>query len=227
MNTKQESYVKVPVALLKDTRLSSTDIRVYGVLRSFGNEAKNQPSFPSCKKVQSLAHCSKSTVLRSIKKLCSAGWIDYKRGRTGRSNEYRFLHGSKKNAVEATELVTSVDQSCITHGHEQASRMDPQLEFNNQTNQPFGRIRLFHGDDFAFVQPNGDIRIKTHNERWVDYGGGDDDRFRFGEYTGREARMRAVAHFSNHCKLDKLQSLPTKIKSLDTSRFRQHRPLDN
>jgi hypothetical protein len=84
-----------------------------------------------------------------------------------------------------------------------------QSESGNHIYKPEGKLRLFHGDDIASVFEDGNIRIKTYRGQWVNYGGHDDEGFRFGDLRGRAAKDEALACYASASKADRVFLLPT------------------
>lgn len=185
-----DRFVKIPLKLASDPSLRSTDIHLYMILRSFRNEKLETEVFPSRSTLAHQMRCSIDTVDRSIKRLEKGGYIHHKKGGKGFSNRYFFVGGSRTGAAisDAGEQPTNRIRAPDIAARE---RHDPETE--NQNKYPERGTRLFHGKDKTTVLDDGKIRIHlSHSNRWVFYGGGDDEPFTFGNLKGKTAREAAI-----------------------------------
>lgn len=94
--TTREPFAIVPAALLADSSLSGTDVRVYAVLAEAANYSTKQ-TWPSHRTVGDRAGgLSRRTVQRAIEQLALAGWVrvETRIDDTGRqtSNLYTVVH---------------------------------------------------------------------------------------------------------------------------------------
>ena len=178
-----------PRSVLFDRRLSGKDKEVYSTIRSFRNEKTRKAVYASREKVAALLGYSISTVKRSIVALRKYGHLTWKRGGTGWANAYQFteadgvmvepITGSSTNQSEVmAEPLLGSGESHQSQPHNYYHKGGP----------------LFFGKDKARVTADGDIELFIpHQRRWVLYGGGDDDKFRYGTFTGHFARKAALS----------------------------------
>lgn len=178
-----KSYAKTPIKVLSASDLSPMDKFVYGVLDSFSDGKTGESCFPSYTAIANRAKVSVSTVKVSIKRLRNSGYLSWIRGKKGMANLYLLL----------ATYGPSVTHGGVTSNLKIGSRMTYHQEPTTKNYDPPVRDVLFHGNDRCFVKDDGSIRIHNRNGEWVDYGGGDEGAFRFGELRGAEAR-RAAQH---------------------------------
>lgn len=190
--SKHNQFVMIPKNLGFNLNLQHVDIRVYFALRSYRDESRKSTVYPARSTLAKRIGCHPATIDRSIKRLEALGFIKHDRGRNGRANTYHFLTDSSTHAAMAVALVQLGKR---TDAEDMAAPVHPHPEPKNQTQKPEA-VRLYHRSDLAIVSADGSIRIRTHTGAWVDYGGGDDDGFRFGDLRGVEARRAAVKRYS-------------------------------
>lgn len=180
--------------------LKPTDIWVYLALRSHYDETKQLPVFPSRKRLSELVGCSVDTIDRSVKRLTKNGFVTLESGHSGLSNRYQFVDRKPNNDSRTRAATGYATTQRDTSNDEQkvAAFVQHQSDLSNQNHQTQKTLRLYHGSDLASVQENGEIRIRTHTGSWVDYPGGDDDRFRFGGLYGKSAKNAALAAYSKN-----------------------------
>jgi len=213
-----QPFVKIPSTVVFAEELLPMDIRVYLALRSYRKERISSTVWPSRKTLAKRLKCSVITIDRSIKRLCAIGCLGYIKGSENRTNIYQFYKLFVKtdsimcDAIPATpmRLISVIDDGYTT------SPTLPKPESSNQNHKPEYSLRLYHGKDIASVGSDGSIRIQAHHGGWVNYGGGDEGSFRFGELQGSEARKAAVRRFA--VKPDTILSLPTSEQSSSSSR---------
>lgn len=188
-NTFKEGFVKYPRCVLYDLSLTTTEKDVYCAIRSHRQEKTGVMFNPSRQKVADLLGHSLATVKRAIKKLQVNGHITWKRGGTGRANSYQFH--CKDGAIREPIAGSPVNPSGVTSEPSTGSSASHLQEPNNLNKKRRG---LFFEKDPAKVLPDGTVLIHVpHQQRWAPYGGGDDDKFRYGDLTGTLARQTAIA----------------------------------
>lgn len=195
MQRSKQQFVKAPNGLVFDTRLRSQVLRVYLALRSYRNERTLSKVFPSRSTIANRLNCSVDTVDRAIKILEKLGYIEHVRGGSGRANSYHFLdpptlkNGRMDAAMSAAQMQSHTRNSTL----DITAQMRPQPERVNQNKYP-DYPTLYHGRDRCFVKEDGAIRIHTKSNGWVDYSGGDDERFSYGKLLGFAAKQSAINH---------------------------------
>lgn len=68
-------HARVPLALLMDTRLLPIDTKVYAALQSFGSGG-----YPRYEDIAQMVSFSRKSVIESVQRLESAGWVKVRRG---------------------------------------------------------------------------------------------------------------------------------------------------
>ena len=189
----EDQFVMLPITVLFDERLKMNDKVVYSALRSYRNESKGGVVYPSRATIAKKLNCSTDTIDRSIKRLVKYEHLSYTKGSKGRANTYRFL--DKNSRKGAAIQASSSRQHDRLDAATDIAVVRPQPEPENQNHK--SKNVLYHGNDSCFVQPDGAIKIKTHNNQYVDYGGGDDERFHFGNLHGYEARKAALTYYAD------------------------------
>lgn len=183
----------IPESVVFHPSLQHIDIRLYGALRSYRNESTKSRVFPSQSTLAKRIGCCRVTVHRSIKRLEALGFIEHRRGRNGQTSKYQFLTDSNTDATLAVAL-ERLDS--IKEATRVGTPVKHKPEPVNQNHKPEKAPRLYYGNDLASVLADGSIRLRIHTGAWVDYGGGDDDGFRFGDLRGVDARRAAVKRYS-------------------------------
>ena len=82
-----KQHVQVPHDMCKDGKLDPTDVLVYACLKTYMNNA-NREAFPSIETMVVEFDISKSTIIRSIKKLIANNDLSIRKA--GRRNIYKF-----------------------------------------------------------------------------------------------------------------------------------------
>ena len=190
---KKNTFVMIPESLGFNVKLQHIDIRVYFALRSYRNETKKSRVYPSRSTLAKRIGCHLSTIHRSIKRLEALGYIEHRRGTKGRPNSYQFLIDDSSTDAIMSDALERLGE------RRDAGRIGAPVQHEpdplNQTHKPEA-LRLYHRNDLASVADDGHIRIRIHTGQWVDYGGGDDDGFCFGNLHGPEARKAAIQRYA-------------------------------
>lgn len=175
-------FTKIPNHILFNPDLKPSEKMVYAAIRSFsdGKTAKN--AFPSREKVASKLNIDPRTVDRAKRALRAAGVLNWKKGGKSTSNRYDFMEDSE------TPVSHQHDKSVLSTPTKMSHYQEP------DTKNYLPRGALFHRSDKCWVKEDG-IRIKTHTGEWMDYGGGDDEGFRYGNLIGKKALEAAIKRF--------------------------------
>lgn len=181
-----KKFVKVPLCVLMDKYLSKTAIVIFCGIRSFGDYGDGSNCYPSQNTLAKRLHTSTSTIKRAIQVLKGRGHVKWVSGKRGRANEYTFC-----------DQGSPMSDTRFTHARLSGSRLNHHREPDTEKHYQGGRKKrvLYHGGDRCFINEDGDIRIFSNAGAWVDYGGGDDDAFTFGDIHGVNAKHAAISHF--------------------------------
>lgn len=183
-------FTMVPDAVWTDPRLSGTDLLVYVALRAHFNERDREGVFPSQESLAVLARCSLSTVKRSLHHLRALGHLRVRSTSTGSVCRYGFPQGFTRDPVGGSPMT----YPWFTGAPGGRSPVSYKQEPMNHNQEPEGgRAQLFHRSDRCVIAESGRIRILTHAGTWMNYGGGDDEGFRYGSLVGTDARRAAEA----------------------------------
>ncbi len=190
----EDQFVMLPITVLFDGRLKMNDKVVYSALRSYRDESKGNAVYPSRATVAEKLNCSTDTIDRSVKRLVKHEHLSYIRGSKGRANTYQFLdrHSRKMATMQASSSQPPDRLDAATN----VAEVRPQPESGNHNKKPYAHT-LFHGNETSYFTSSGSIKIINFDGRHLDYSGGDDERFRFGNLHGIEALKAARA---NHAK---------------------------
>ncbi|MDD5760361.1 MAG: helix-turn-helix domain-containing protein [Desulfobulbaceae bacterium] len=222
--TKKNQFTMTPNEVVFDVSLGLGDRAIYLALRSYRNEKTQVPVYPSKATIAKRLGCSPDTVDRAIKRLEKSGHISHKKGCSGFANAYQFRDNKYEHTRTDAAIPDALERRPTrSHAEEIMAHKRLQPESYNHNYKPESGRCLFHGKDLASVMPNGEIRIKTHTGQWVDYGGGDEEIFCFGNLRGTAARQAAIAYFKDKPRLkrgngDMVYPLPTNGEALEPNR---------
>ncbi len=107
--------------IFKNNILSPADSRIYYVLLSYYNKELENNIFPGQYRIAREANVSKSTVIRSLKKLKKLGLINWKRRGQGITNSYSLNTESELLLINSIDLAAEIKkeiekmQKCDSH----------------------------------------------------------------------------------------------------------------
>jgi hypothetical protein len=184
---RKQFFVKIPDELLWDGRITNMDFRVYSAFRDYADWKTAERCFPAQETIAKELGCTRETVNRSAGMLKKYGYLVWRRVK-GSSNRYEFplekrWSKSQPNNMAITSNVTKESHYRDTSKHKQ-NRGTPD--------------RLYFDKDICSVMKDGLIRIKAHHGGWLDYGGSEDDKFRFGDLVGAEAKKTAIMKYASN-----------------------------
>jgi len=108
--------------IFKNNLLSPADSRIYYVLLSIKNKELENNIFPGLYRIAREANVSKSTVIRSLKKLKKLGLIDWRRRGRGITNNYSLNTESElllKNSIDlAAEIKKEIEKMQKSASHQ-------------------------------------------------------------------------------------------------------------
>ncbi len=207
-----------PNCVTFDPFLKAGDTRIYAALRSHRDEETKEPVYPAKLTIAKRLKCSEDTVARAIARLICRGHISYTKGNSMWPNRYQFTDNYTED-TSSNATILDAGKRVNSRKLEQTlpAQMRHQPESLNHNHNPEESLRLYHGGDLASVIEDGSIRIKTHSGEWVNYGGGDDAGFSFGELRGIEAKNAGLMRYASKSRT--IPSLPTESENPNSHHF--------
>ncbi len=178
-------FIKVPVYIEADKRLSPTDKAVYMALRKHRNERSGEEVFPSRELIGKSVGRGVTTVWRSLKNLANCGHIVWKSGAQGRSNRYQFTHETVSSSPVQSSHVANEPLSSSSANHESESGTQKQESDNSS---------LFFRGELCLINEDGtSVQVIGNDGFLTPYDGRSDSDFRYRNLTGPKA-LRVALH---------------------------------
>lgn len=172
-------FVKLPIKVIEDKTLSDKEKVVFAILLTFADFKDFSNCFPSISTIAQKSGCHPSTIKRSLKNLKKNNYINWIKGKKGKSNLYSFsCRGSPANQPRSRNEPSVVAET--SHHQEPTNKRQEQYKLN----------KLFYGNDPCSIKENGDILIISE-KGLIEWSGYHIEDFRFGNLQGDEARKAA------------------------------------
>ena len=182
-------FIAMPEKMPIDRRIKDRDRTLWALLAQLAWYGCRD--FPSLSTTGRVLGCSDDTVTRAIERLVSAGWLQYKRGRSGRRNTYVVVTDPK-----SARKLPVIPDAFLHAGHN--------IYALNQRSEPPAHTRIFAGGDtrnfagLSFKQEGLKEVRAPHDERAV--------------REEEPGSMRAVEPEANLPEPDEASRTPTKVR---------------
>ena len=200
VDTRTNFFVMIPAPLVWDSKsIDHLAVRVYGCLRDYADWKDGTNCFPAQETIAKELGVRRETINRKIAKLRKMDYVRVQHS-IGKSNRYTF---PLEERWRKSHPNAHTDTSPVMGG---SHYRDTVKEIQNKGT--FTKKRLRHGSEMCSVLDDGTIKIGVTGGDWKFYAGGDDERFRFGDLIGTEAKMAAIKSFVPQSLPDQHQDSP-------------------